>query len=137
MVDGLVRDASSPSQPFTPRVGDVWISDRWTLTDTTDGLAGSVLLATHGTTTELSARLSGAGLVAMGAAPTASPDQLELVLTRLPLSLSQVADLTAGTPHALAPIAANLVQLRRGATLLAEGELISYRGAIGVRITAT
>ena len=136
-IEVLVRDAPDRGQPFTASVGDVWISDRWLLTDTTEGLAGSVLLGTPGAATELHARLAGPQLVATGPAPTTAPDQLELVLAQLPLPLSALADLVAGLPQAITPIAATAVQLRRGAAMLAEGELVTYRGAVGVRITAT
>lgn len=133
-IELLLRDSLEDDAPLTP--GDVLTSDRWTLTDTTEGLAGPVNVRVAGTATELSAQLARGALTATGPAPTPRPDEVTLVLATRALSFSDLASLASGSSCGVA-VGAQPARLCRGSSLLAEGELVVHRGALGLRVTAT
>jgi len=123
--------------------GEVWISDRWSLTNTSDGLTGPVVLQVPGCATSLDAQLqhnhvrgSGVRLAPPETAHQhASSSAVEFVLARPALSLLQLAELAQGARYYVGEIGAEPVLLRRGRQVLAEGELVTWRGALGVRLT--
>ncbi|MET0282905.1 MAG: hypothetical protein ABW352_00485 [Polyangiales bacterium] len=117
--------------PSALHAGEVWISDRWNLSSASDGLAGEVQLSVEGCTSPLSAIVSAGQLRAQG--PSSTRDDIELVLAQEPTQFAQLARIAAGerAPFALA----DTVELRRESQAIARGELISWRGAIGVRIS--
>jgi flagellar motor switch/type III secretory pathway protein FliN len=110
--------------------GEVWISDRWNLSSTSEGLAGEVQLSVAGCASRLSAIVGDGQLRAQG--PSAVRDPVELVLAEQALQFAELARLAAGEP---APISfTHAVELRAQGRTLARGELVSWRGAVGVRI---
>jgi flagellar motor switch/type III secretory pathway protein FliN len=114
----------------TFQAGEVWISDRWNLSSTSEGLAGEVQLSVEGCASQLSA-IVGAGQL-RAQSPTAARDQVELVLASRAVGLAELARIAAGEPFPLA--FAHEVELRVQGETTARGELVSWRGAIGVRI---
>jgi flagellar motor switch/type III secretory pathway protein FliN len=115
-------------EPF--HAGEVWISDRWNLSSTSEGLAGEVQLSVEGCAGQLSA-IVGAGRLRVQA-PSAVRDQVELVLASPAVNFAELARIAAGEPFPLS--FAREVELRVQGQTAARGELVSWRGAIGVRI---
>ncbi|HEX5659555.1 MAG TPA: FliM/FliN family flagellar motor C-terminal domain-containing protein [Polyangiales bacterium] len=111
------------------RAGEVWISDGWNLSSTSEGLAGEVQLSVEGCASQLAA-IVGAGRV-RAHAPSSSRDQLELVLASQDVSFTELAQIGAGEPFRAD---FSKVELRSEGRTLARGELVSWRGAVGVRI---
>ncbi|MET0343892.1 MAG: FliM/FliN family flagellar motor C-terminal domain-containing protein [Polyangiales bacterium] len=134
-IELVVRDVLASDAPLAR--GDVFTSDRWTLTDTTTGLTGPLRVATSGISTELSARLERGTITVTGPASASPADEVTLVLATRDLSLAEIAALTAGAPCAFPNVGAQPALLRRDGHSVAEGELVVHRGALGVRITAT
>jgi hypothetical protein len=136
LADGLVglhrlRVSVFDRGPSTVQVGEVWISDRWNLSSASDGLAGEVLLRVEGCAQGLSAIVSGGRVQATG--PSTLADQLELVLGSEPKSFGELARIAGGEPFTHAPW--REAELRKGDEVIARGELVSWRGAIGLRVT--
>jgi hypothetical protein len=120
---------SAPSVSFA--AGEVWISERWNLTSTSDGLAGEVQLSVDGCAAPLAAFMSSGRVHAVGPG-IAAADTVELLLASQPVRFIDLATIAAGEPFA---IGTSEVELRRAGTTIARGELVSWRGAVGVRIT--
>ncbi len=116
--------------PPSFQAGEVWISDCWNLSSTSEGLAGEVQLSVVGCSSQLSAIVGQGQLRA--AAPSSLRDEVELVLSERSLRFLDLARIAAGEPY---PVAfEGEVELRSTMGTLARGELVSWRGAIGVRI---
>jgi len=129
----FLRDRCEPAELRELSRGDLLLSDAWTLTPTTEGLTGDVLVGTAGADGVLTARLARGALEAR-AVVDGSEEQLELVLTRRTLPLLALARFAAGEPLALAPAEGESASLRWRGTELARGELVVRRGAVGLRI---
>lgn len=117
--------------PEAFHAGEVWISDRWNLSTTSDGLAGEVQLSVAGCVGDLSAVYTAGRVHAH--APSPAREGVEVVLARAEVRFIDLATIAAGEPFPLAP--AQQVTLRRGEDTVARGELVSWRGAVGVRIS--
>ncbi|HEY6878897.1 MAG TPA: hypothetical protein VI299_12795 [Polyangiales bacterium] len=116
--------------PEAFRAGEVWISDHWNLSTTSDGLAGEVQLASAGCATTLDAIYTRGRVHAH--APGPARNGIEVVLASAEVRFIDLATIAAGEPFPLAP--AQKVMLRRGPDTVAHGELVTWRGAVGVRI---
>lgn len=136
LLEVLVRDTIDPAVLATLAVGDVLVSDTWTLTDTIDGLTGSVVLAVEGTDTELRAAVRGSQLCADGPATAPRGDRLELVLMQHSCTFTELAALASGVPCTIPSLGSAPGCLRHDGHPLADGELVMHRGAVGIRITA-
>ena len=121
-------------------VGDVWLSEDSTLTLTSEGLTGPVLLAVAGCDAVLPGRLArGKVRTALAQPPpaVASPTEpIELVISTRDTSLLELARLASGGTLAVdASGRAPAAILHRG-DVIATGELISWRGALGIRVVS-
>ncbi len=132
----LARDFAAPDALIALALDDILVSDAWTLTATTEGLAGEVTLAVVGSEGGWSARLADGRVYARTASGPVRPDQAELVLARHPANLLQLAQLASGAPRSIPELGRGKVSLRSAGRTLAQGELVSWRGALGIRITA-
>lgn len=130
-----LRDRAEPTAISELALDDLLVSDEWTLTNTTEGLAGEVVLSTPGTSSAFAARLSRGQVRVRHPVEKTRDGAVELVLARRQVPVLELAGVAAGKPLQFAPLPEELVALYRGGELLAEGELIVHRGAIGMRIT--
>jgi len=149
LLEVVLHDLLPPAhaQP-TLAVGEVWVSDQLPLTNTSEGLTGPVTLRAVGSEHQARARL-GAHYVQLrapdaplsGAPCSASPGAqgfpVELVIARRTLRFSALAALASGARCFVGELGQEPVLLRRAGTTLASGELISWRAALGVRVTQT
>jgi hypothetical protein len=131
----VVRDVCAEQTLRELAPGDVLLSDRWTLTHTSDGLSGDVIGVVEGSDTELLLRLGARQLKSRGLAKPAAGDALELVLGRVGCRLLSLAELARGGSLPL-EVSDQPVIVRRAGVPLAHGELIVHRGAIGVRVVS-
>jgi flagellar motor switch/type III secretory pathway protein FliN len=124
--------------------GEVWLSDDWPLTNTTDGLLGPVTLRVPGCATMLGAQLSKhhVQLSADRLAPRKpSPDasgsraNVEVVIATRGVSLTELAELRSGSRCFVGEVGSQTVLLSIEGQPPARGELVIWRGALGVRIT--
>jgi hypothetical protein len=126
------------------KLEDVLLFEAASLTLTSEGLAGPVELSVLGAKTRASARLSRASLRVqhfhLGAdevGPTPAPERptLELVLSARSIGLLQLAQLASGQPLATPELDQGAALLRHAGHDLARGELVSWRGTLGLRVT--
>jgi hypothetical protein len=114
--------------------GDLLVSDEWSLTNTSDGLFGPVLLAARGTDTVFRGQLANGAVQACMPLEQASEDELELVIAERRSSLLELAQLASGAPFPFIPTEDQPTVLRRDGQVVAIGELIVHQGALGLRV---
>jgi flagellar motor switch/type III secretory pathway protein FliN len=76
-------------------------------------------------------------LRAPSASPVAEGPQIELVIARRTLRFSALTALASGARCFVGRLGQQPVLLRQGAKTIAQGELILWRAALGVRLTET
>ncbi|MDB4973590.1 MAG: hypothetical protein JWN48_1931 [Myxococcaceae bacterium] len=135
-------------------VGDVWVSEGASLTLTSEGLAGPVLLSVPGTSTRLhaqlrrnrvhcaragrdAARISASHRSGGTSAAAAKPSdlvQVELVIGGQTVDLLELAELGCGTSMEVQCRGEQPGELRVDGVALATGSLLSWRGMVGLHI---
>ena len=119
-------------------VGDVWLSEGSPLTLTSEGLTGPVQLSVAGCDTVLSGRLA-RGKVRIALAPPAprverESESVELVIATCSTSFLELAGLASGNAVTVDVSGRQPAQIRHRGAVIATGELVSFRGALGIRV---
>jgi hypothetical protein len=134
----LLHDRVDADVARTLAPGDLLVSDSWALTVTTRGLQGPVTVQVSGCAHDLTAHLSDGMLHVTGApvSPREAPC-VEVRLARLGLPLHALAAALGGCPWPLSEVPSESVLLSLDGEPWAEGALVVYRGAVGVRVART
>ncbi|MDB4985767.1 MAG: hypothetical protein JWN04_945 [Myxococcaceae bacterium] len=146
-VEVLVQESAVSGQLDRLTVGDVWLCEGSGLTLTSEGLTGPVVVSVTGTAARLSAQLrrnrvrvrGPAGATKDGGAQpfvgsSAAQEPVELVIGGSSLTLLELAQLASGQLFDLHCDGAREGALCRGGVTFARGQLVAWRGAIGLRV---
>jgi hypothetical protein len=128
-----VSDAPAPEVLSQLSPGDVLVSDAFLLTSTTRGPVGPVRLEAEGL--RVGGRLEAGRVWSVPSPEQARTGELEIVLTERTVDMRTLALVRAGHEPAFRDVALRTVELRHEGRRLGAGELVSYRGAVGVRVT--
>lgn len=136
-LQGLLHENLGSDETPALAVGEVWVSDRLPLTHTSLGLTGPVTLRVPDCERLLPARLSEhyVSCTPESARPAPASHEVELVIVSRLVEFSALAAMASGARCFVGEVGREPVSVRRRGQTIARGELIVWRGALGVRIT--
>jgi hypothetical protein len=133
----LLHETFGPEDAPALAVGEVWVSDRLPLTRTSLGLTGPVTLRVPGSAQLVAARLTEHYVQLTPASPRPAPEphELALVIASRTIEFLALAALGSGARCFVGDVGRELVAIRHKEQTVARGELVVWRGALGVRVT--
>jgi hypothetical protein len=136
-LQALLHENLGSDETSALAVGDVWVSDRLPLTHTCLGLTGPVTLRVPDCERLLAAFLSEHYVQCSpeSARPAPASREVELLIVSRAIEFSALAALASGARCFVGEVGREPVSVRRSGQTIGRGELIVWRGALGVRVT--